>query len=246
MKKLVTLFLLVLLFSPFFKWFLNYELDTILAARVPEIVVVKDTVIVTVREAEEGISEVLGTTTTLATTTKSVKKAFPVKTAVKQKSVDASAKTVEKPRPPVAPHVAEITNPSSQLEQLVIGEMNKERTKRGLAALRLDTDLASVARNHSSDMLSKDYFSHVSINGCTTECRIKKAGYVWESYGENLQWMSGQNLSIEGMAEKITSGWMASGGHRENVLNPDFTHVGVGVVKEGDKYYTTADYSLPG
>lgn len=240
MKKLLIFFVLVLISTPFLYWYLNSELEKIASTQVPVIVVVKTQPKVAVVTQARPIPEVLSATSS-SSTKKVVAKVVPKKTVSK-------AKTTAKPTPKPTPKPAVVTKVSSStlLEQLVIVETNKERTQRGLKPLSTDTKLAVIARKHSVDMQSKDYFEHESPSGCDPECRIDNAGYEWQSYGENIQWMSGYHLSVQLMAEMIVDGWMNSPGHRVNILNPEFTHVGVGVSAEGDEYYTTSDYSLPG
>jgi len=148
------------------------------------------------------------------------------------------------PTPTPAPTPAPVVSVSA-LEQLVFDGMNAERVKNGLAPLGADTKLASIARAHSVDMLTKNYFSHTNQNGCSTSCRLDAGGYAWKSYGENIHWMSGYNYVLAETAKKIVSDWMNSPGHRANILGTQFTKVGVGISAQGDKYYTTADYSTP-
>ena len=192
-------------------------------------------------------------TTTKATTTK---KTITKRSVAKPISKVVQKKTIPKPKPAVPtpalvvstapkPVVTIPTNTATELEELILVMMNKERAKKNLKPLSADIKLTSIARGHSLDMLENDYFNHVNQNGCSTECRIDKAGYEWMSYGENIHWMSGFAFTPEVMAEKIMTDWMSSAGHRTNILGEDFTMAGVGVATEGDTFYTTVDYSLP-
>ncbi len=123
--------------------------------------------------------------------------------------------------------------------------MNAERAKEGISPLAAEVTLAGIARAHSADMLTNNYFDHTSKSGCNAGCRLDKASYAWKSYGENIHWMSGYTLSAAETANKIVQAWMNSSGHRANILKSTFTNVGVGIAVEGTKIYTTADYSLP-
>jgi uncharacterized protein YkwD len=150
------------------------------------------------------------------------------------------------PAPAPAPLPAPTsTNFATTVEALVLQGTNMERVKNGLAPLSADVKLASIARAHSEDMLTNNYFSHTSIAGCTAGCRLNNAQYGWRSYGENIYWMSGYNLSAADTASKIVSGWMNSPGHRANILSSTFTVSGVGIAIQGTKIYVTADYALP-
>jgi len=155
------------------------------------------------------------------------------------------SKPVEKPAPKKAVNTPVQSDSVAELEQMVIDLMNDERVKKGLSRLSSDTKLASIARTHSADMLAKDFFSHKNLSGCSPSCRMDNAGYQWKSNGENIHMMSGFNFSLSETADKIVSDWMNSPGHKANILGNDFTNIGVGIVSVGDKYYTTAEYSLP-
>lgn len=91
-------------------------------------------------------------------------------------------------------------------------------------------------------MLTKNYFEHTNLSGCNAGCRLTNAGYVWKSYGENIHWMSGYKLSAQDSAKKIVNDWMNSPGHRANILG-SFTYAGVGIAVNGDKIYSTTDYT---
>ncbi len=148
------------------------------------------------------------------------------------------------PTPSPSPQPAP-TDFATSVEQHVTQGMNAERVKNGLAPLTSDTKLSSIARAHSGDMLTNNFFSHSSLNGCNPGCRLNAAGYGWMSYGENIYWMSGYDLSAQDTANKVVAGWMNSPGHRANILGTKFTNVGVGIAVQGSKVYATADYTLP-
>ena len=138
-----------------------------------------------------------------------------------------------------------ILSEAAELEKMVLKVSNDTRRAHGLAPLSHDSALATLARLHSSDMLEHNYFSHKNASGCNSTCRMTESGYAWEKMGENIHMMSGYNYSVEESAKKIVRDWMNSPSHRANLLNPKFTHVGLGVAQKGDTYYTAAEYSLP-
>jgi uncharacterized protein YkwD len=105
-------------------------------------------------------------------------------------------------------------------EDSVASLVNLERARAGLAALRADSRLRQAARAHSKDMARRDFCAHVSPDGTTPVDRMRLAGYP-EPGAENVA--RGQMTSRE-----VMQAWMASPGHRENVMNPAFTTVGVG------------------
>lgn len=108
--------------------------------------------------------------------------------------------------------------------------VNRERTSRGEPALRPDGDLQRAAQAHSSDMASRDYFAHESRNGDTPLARIRATGYIFSSrlgyaVGENIAWAT---LWLA-TPRAIVAGWMASPGHRANILDATFRDTGVGI-----------------
>jgi uncharacterized protein YkwD len=145
-----------------------------------------------------------------------------------------------------APTAPVSTQPASdfrtQVEQYVLADTNAARAQNGLSALTLDTRVAVVARAHSEDMLAHNYFEHANLQGCDPGCRLTNAGYTWRSYGENIHWMQGYNLSAADTAQKIVTDWLNSPPHRANMLGA-FTYAGVGIAVSGDKVYTTTDYT---
>lgn len=154
-------------------------------------------------------------------------------------TVAPSTQQVSQPvsQPTVAP-----TSFATQVEQYVLADTNAFRAQNGLPALTADAQLASIARAHSADMLANNYFAHNALNGCDPGCRLTNAGYPWRSYGENIHWMSGYNLSAADSAQKIVNDWINSPPHRENLLG-SFTYAGIGIVVNGSKIESTADYA---
>ncbi|HHW07817.1 MAG TPA: hypothetical protein GXX34_09895 [Clostridia bacterium] len=113
-------------------------------------------------------------------------------------------------------------------ERQVFDLANSARVQRGLPALEWNEEAAAVARAHSRDMLHTNFFSHHSPNTGSMGDRLQKAGINYQAAGENIAF--GQSDAIN-----AHEGWMNSSGHRQNILNPDFKTLGVGVA---GKYYT--------
>jgi uncharacterized protein YkwD len=91
------------------------------------------------------------------------------------------------------------------------------------------------------DMLVRHFFSHTNPEGLTAGERLKSfyPGPI-ASWGENL-W-EGSNIaavSPEALARHIMAAWLASPGHRQNILCPDYTHVGLGVAARGREIRAT-------
>lgn len=115
-------------------------------------------------------------------------------------------------------------------EQEVIRLVNEIRVANGQKALSYDWELSRVARFKSQDMKDNRYFAHNSPVYGTPFQMIKNFGISYRSAGENI---------AKGYAtpQAVVNGWMNSSGHRANILNADFTHIGVGYVSGGN-YWT--------
>lgn len=132
------------------------------------------------------------------------------------------------------PNGSERLNPiSSEVEKEIFRLTNLERTKRGIDPLIWDEDLAYSARYHAADMSYDNYFEHESydrVDGeliyvCDTHERTEAFSGYW--CGENI--IGGTYFEIDhNTARYMVESWMDSPGHKENILNPGFTHIGVG------------------
>ncbi len=123
--------------------------------------------------------------------------------------------------------------------------MNTERTDAGLSTLSYDSVLGKIARAHSADMQTREYFNHADPEGCSSSCRADAAGYTWRAIGENIYFSSGYKLTADASAAMTVDGWMHSSGHRANILGEKFTHVGVGVAVSDEDVYITAVFAKP-
>ena len=162
----------------------------------------------------------------------------PVQQPVKEqpKTEQPAQKPAQKPvqQKPVQAEKPQATTPASSavsaFEQQVVELTNQERAKNGLPALKLDVELSKVARDKSKDMQTKNYFSHTSPTYGSPFDMMKAYGVSYKSAGENIA--MGQRSPQE-----VVQAWMNSQGHRENIMNPNFTHIGVGHVTTGN-YWT--------
>ncbi len=107
--------------------------------------------------------------------------------------------------------------------------VNAQRTARGLRKLTSEPHLAAAADAFAQDMVTRQFFDHTSPGGGTMVDRLRSAGWLpasgsW-SAGENIAWGTG-GLSTP---SRIVAGWMASPGHRANILQPSFRQIGVGI-----------------
>ncbi|MFB6466917.1 CAP domain-containing protein [Cytobacillus sp. Hz8] len=146
-----------------------------------------------------------------------------------QRQTAQAPKTAPKPNQQGTTNKNNITATSktvSQAAQQVINLTNAERRKNGLPDLKLDTQLNGVAQRKSDDMQQNNYFSHTSPTYGSPFDMMRDFGVTYKSAGENIA--QGQRTSQE-----VVNSWMKSEGHRKNILNRNFTHIGVGFDQAG-------------
>jgi uncharacterized protein YkwD len=95
--------------------------------------------------------------------------------------------------------------------------------------------VAAVARYHSNNMVTYNFFSHIDPQGRRSDKRADQLGVRWKDISENIAWVSGSDP-----ATKVVRSWMQSAGHRENLLDPKLKESGIGLAIAPDgKYYFT-------
>lgn len=125
--------------------------------------------------------------------------------------------------PPGAVRVARGQSESAEAAVATLSDLlNDERQKSGLAPLEFDSRLAEVAAEHSADMVEQRFFGHESPTRGDPMRRTRRAGMSLNQLGENV----GRGPSAKDLHHLL----MGSPGHRGNILRPEFTHVGIGVV----------------
>lgn len=102
---------------------------------------------------------------------------------------------------------------------------NQKRAESGLPALSLSSELNNAATNKAADMFVKNYWAHVGPDGTTPWSFIRSAGYEYIYAGENLA--RGYTT-----ASDVVNAWMASPGHRDNILSSNYKDVGF-AIQEG-------------
>lgn len=128
----------------------------------------------------------------------------------------------------------------SALELEVLTRTNQERLARGLRPLEWDNLAAQVARTHGLDMLRRNYFAHVNPEGDSAVDRLRKAGVVEVEVGENLAFY--ENYPDPKIPAEAVKGWMNSPHHRDNMLKPGYTHLGVGLVRQGNRVMVVQNF----
>ena len=128
-------------------------------------------------------------------------------------------------------------------ENNVVTLINHERMIRNIKPLKIDSDLDWAANLKSKDMLNRNYFDHFAL-GLTPWDFIHISGYNYS--------LAGENLAMDfNTSEGMVQAWMNSPKHRDNILNPDFEDIGLGIVKgtfieETDQRQTTMVTNLFG
>jgi uncharacterized YkwD family protein len=110
-------------------------------------------------------------------------------------------------------------------EKQMLDLVNQERAKQGIAPLKINADLEKLARMKAQDMIDKNYFSHQSPTYGSPFDMMNKYGVKYNTAGENIA----GNSSVQAAHTAL----MNSAGHRQNILNPNFTEVGIGIVDGG-------------
>jgi len=109
--------------------------------------------------------------------------------------------------------------------------INVERQRRGLRSLVWDGALTRIARYHSENMARDGVLNHVDRDGLDLRGRAEVLGLRgWKALGENIAYNQGYSDPTAFAVER----WMVSDKHRENILNGEFTHAGIGIARSAD------------
>ena len=117
---------------------------------------------------------------------------------------------------------------------------NEQRRQHGLTGLVWNDALAHIARAHSLDLAAHNIFSHTGSDGTFPEERLHRAISALRFMGENIS--GGRKNPADAIRD-----WMASEGHRANILNIDAVYLGVGAVyvpTSRFKYYVTQIFAM--
>jgi uncharacterized protein YkwD len=112
------------------------------------------------------------------------------------------------------------TDTGSSDSGAVVAAVNRERAEAGCSAVTVDSRLAAAAQDHSQDQADHTEMTHTGSDGSSPGERATAAGYRWSKVAENV-------ASGTTSPERVMTMWMNSSGHRANILNCAFRHVGV-------------------
>ena len=146
-------------------------------------------------------------------------------------AVDHGA-TVRQPARRVASPPAAVVVPELDQTIQVVELINIERARTGLPALVWHDQVAAAASTHSADMAATDAIGHTGSDGSDAGDRLTAEGFRWSAWGENVA--AGFTT-----AEPLFDAWMASSGHRRQMLG-EYTYIGIGVADaaDGTAYWT--------
>lgn len=115
---------------------------------------------------------------------------------------------------------------------------NKQRARQGLVPLQPLPQLDDVARFHTANMSKHGFFDHVDPHGRSPQDRLAVLHpEVIARVGENIAMVPAE--PEEQLASSLVASWMDSPGHRQNILEPSWTHLGVGVQQSGRYVFAT-------
>src|SRR5215204_2669594 len=112
------------------------------------------------------------------------------------------------------------------LERRVFVLINQTRVENGLKRLIWNEEIAAIARRHSANMATNNFFSHVGLDGKKVSDRAAEFGLTkWQMIGENIAY----NFGFDDPIERAFEGWMNSRFHRRNLLRVTWRETGIGV-----------------
>jgi uncharacterized protein YkwD len=129
------------------------------------------------------------------------------------------------------------------VEAALYESINDVRAQHGLIALQRDEAVDAVARAHSHDMATRQYFAHETPEGLTPPDRLARGGVT------NIT-LAGENVGLTNRSDpnaEIVQSWLASPVHRQNLLAPMFNRTGIGIAQaaDGTLYYTQLYVTVP-
>ncbi|HZG38545.1 MAG TPA: CAP domain-containing protein [Nodosilinea sp.] len=133
---------------------------------------------------------------------------------------------------------ATVAQTDRAIAQELLRLVNTERQRANLSPLVMNDKLTTAAQRHAQDMAISRRMSHTGSDGSTMRSRIDATQYNWSTIGENVA--MGQPT-----AAAVMRAWMNSPGHRQNILNPAFTELGVGYATAGGRIYWAQVFARP-
>ena len=120
------------------------------------------------------------------------------------------------------------------IKDRIVQLVNEQRLKKNLSPLHPDMYLMTSAQKYSDAMMAQGFFGHISPSGETLQNRMENSGYYNPAL-EKLcacvrRYVVGENIARgQKTAEEVMDAWMKSPSHRDAIMNPSFTEIGIGV-----------------
>ena len=149
----------------------------------------------------------------------------------------------------------------SEIEHLIFLEVNRQRISCGITPLKDNSNLDTLAKQHSNDMAKRQFFSHINPDKQGPAQRAMKFGFdkklispnnylvgVAENIGKlpTGKISNKKNIFVDNTSESIARNqvrmWMSSPPHRKNILNKFFDEAGTGTAFDGKYYISTQDF----
>lgn len=154
-------------------------------------------------------------------------KSRPVRLSCEPPSPPKNTATRTDPTPSPSTASTGVSTGVSGVEEAVVKLTNQARAANGCRPLVHDPKLHTAAERHSADMAARGFFDHDSPDGRDPGDRVRAAGFApISTWAENIA--MGQRT-----AAQVVQGWLDSPGHRANIMNCAFTHIGVGHAAKG-------------
>lgn len=137
---------------------------------------------------------------------------------------------------------------SRAVEALLLEESNEQRAKKKLAPLASEEILVKAARDHSQDMLKRNYLSHFSPEKKSVVDRVKKyQPKLQRSVGENLHTISSAQglVDPQAISDQMMDDWMHSSSHKKNILSKEYAFLGAGCASDGKQIFCTQVFAGP-
>jgi uncharacterized protein YkwD len=176
----------------------------------------------------------------------------PKRRSIPKQTHHATPIPAKKPTPAAksAPSKEASTSPSgydtrSDWANAVLDELNSERDAHGLPALKLNSKLVDSAHTHNLAMAKADTLSHKLNGEADLGSRVSAAGYHWSMVGENIAYNSSQSESgVLAVQKAMYDEKPPNDGHRQNILNSKFVHVGIDVINDSEhgKVWLVTDF----
>ncbi|HEX7999834.1 MAG TPA: CAP domain-containing protein [Pyrinomonadaceae bacterium] len=134
-------------------------------------------------------------------------------------------------------HASTVVSTAASMELRAFELVNAERARKGLRPLVWDAELTRMARTYSEKMARQNFFSHKAPDGQGLRERSRASGIAgFKRLGENLAY----NKGFADAALCAVVGWMRSEGHRDHILDGEFTRSGLGIARgaDGRVYFT--------